>query len=567
MNLYDFERHIAKVIIARGEDYFFDRRVKSLTEEVPGHFRAVVIGNDDYKLSIKLDDNNSIIETECDCPFTDGPYCKHMVAVFIALREKKMGPSQPPLYGTGHLSSTSYLTLPDEDSLRQYLSGLPNEQLIDLIMNYVAEFPEIGDRLKACAAPPDEELQYWLNIMRRSIHQAMDHHGFIDFRHCSQAVEGALEAVERAGTALDDGEYELAVNLLTAILEEMASLVQYADDSGGEIGTVTEEVEQLLTLLADYSADETAQEFCFNKLLLSAAKTCFDGWDDWRIALLASAASLVVTKQQRTRLEDYFQSVITNRGGGDSFFGSDYTSETVSFLQYSLISRLDGTDQANDFLYRHLSFPRFRKMAILQKLDAEKYEEAELLALEGEMQDGHLPGLLKQWKNLRFEIYFRGNDLERLRHVATELVLDGYFEYYGKLKATYSPGEWSSIYPKILDEIAKQTRFPEKTYTSILIEENEWEKLLSHVTVRPHLILDYYRHLTPHFPSHVYELFEQVILHQAETASSRPYYQQIASHLRLLQKIGGKQQAQDLTMHLLAKYPRRPAFRDELSQV
>lgn len=105
------------------------------------------------------------------------------------------------------------------------------------------------------------------------------------------------------------------------------------------------------------------------------------------------------------------------------------------------------------------------------------------------------------------------------------------------------------------------------TYTSILIEENEWEKLLSHVTKQPNRILQYYRDLMPHYPNQVYELFAKVILHESVRAGSREHYQQVCSHLKLLGKIGAKQLALDLTNELLDKYPRKPAFRDELLKV
>lgn len=30
------------------------------------------------------------MEAECNCPYTGGPYCKHMVAVFLALRKEEI---------------------------------------------------------------------------------------------------------------------------------------------------------------------------------------------------------------------------------------------------------------------------------------------------------------------------------------------------------------------------------------------------------------------------------------------------------------------------------------------
>lgn len=564
MNLDDFENHLPKMIVARGREYFFEHRVKSLEEKCPNEYAATVIGNDDYTVELTVNDDGSIVEVACDCPYTGGDHCKHMTAVFFALHERRYQHTSAASRPISKLAQNELSLSSSEQQLRQYLASLESENLIELLLTFAEEYPGIGDRLKARAVAPHEEKEHWLRLMRRSIQEAMDHHGFITFRNCRYAIEGAEQVVERARAALDDGEYELAVELLSAVLEEMANLVEFADDSGGEVGIVVDEVESLMSELADTVPAGKVSEACFTKILSSAQNACFDGWANWRLPLLEVAVGLVTTTQQRMQIERYLQKLMGTSADETSSFSSNYDAESFCSLYHKLITECDGPEKAAEFLYQHLHFPRFRKMAIADVLQEQKYKEAELLALEGESKDCQLPGLVRQWKELRFEIYQQGKNIEQLRHVGTELVLAGDFKFYGKVKNTYDSSEWSRVYPDILDALANRSYYSDATYTSILIEEKEWDKLLSYVTKQPNRIIQYYQHLLPQFSSQVYELFAKVIIKESERSSSRAHYQQVCSHLKLMKEIGDHQKALDLAGELLSKYPRRPAFREEL---
>ena len=47
-------------------------------------YEVEVEGTDIYLVEVKLDSNNNIVGTSCDCPYDMGEYCKHQVAVFYA---------------------------------------------------------------------------------------------------------------------------------------------------------------------------------------------------------------------------------------------------------------------------------------------------------------------------------------------------------------------------------------------------------------------------------------------------------------------------------------------------
>jgi hypothetical protein len=154
-----------------------------------------------------------------------------------------------------------------------------------------------------------------------------------------------------------------------------------------------------------------------------------------------------------------------------------------------------------------------------------------------------------------------------MRKVSRELALSGEFTYYQKLKTMYDSAEWAQIYPGILMEFAKQPGYMHNIYTSAIIEEQEWEKLLKYVQKNPQRILDFYRPLLAEYREQVYELFTDMILREAAHSTKRSNYKNICSYLRLLVKIGGNSIAADLVKQLMFEYMRRPAFREELQKV
>lgn len=86
MNLSDFSRYIDPAVVHRGKEYAFEGRVISLKSIADEKYTAVVRGYEDYEVYVRLDNENNIMESECDCPYDFGPVCKHQVAVFLELK-------------------------------------------------------------------------------------------------------------------------------------------------------------------------------------------------------------------------------------------------------------------------------------------------------------------------------------------------------------------------------------------------------------------------------------------------------------------------------------------------
>jgi hypothetical protein len=573
-NLDDFEQRVNRTILRRGQEYYKDRRV-DLAVFRDGVYSASVAGSDDYSVVVKLNAENDIVEAECDCPYTDGPHCKHIVAVLYAIRdrlravsitERPQNAKVVQLFPTAK-QAENVTSAMNKEELSRILSKQSKGQLIELLTLLADSSEAVRDYLQAEYISGSKEKDKWVGLMQRHIEKAMDKDGFISYRDC-HALEGACKVLERVQRAFAEGDYELGGDLALCVLHEMVELLDYADDSNGDIGDVMYEAHGLLAGIGDYLLSGSVRERCFQMALAEADDSVYDGWIEWRMNLLHVCVDLAATPDNRRSLEQCLNRIMAKikkqQGERADSWGRDYDAEEVALVRYKVIIKFDGPKKATDFLHENISFSRFRKLAIQLAISTEEYELAENLTFEGEKQDKALPGLVQQWKEARFEVYQRAGQLKKMRTLGLELALAGDFDYYIRLKELYDSVEWIGIYPGIIESIAKHTGYVRDIYSKILIEEKEWRKLLEYVQDNPVWIIEFYRHLLKDYRVEVYKVFMRLISDEARVAANRKDYQKVCSHLRLLAKVGGEKEASELIETFMQIYKRRPAFQEEL---
>lgn len=561
MNLRNFTKYINKTIVGRGQEYYMEGRIARIEECGDHRYVASVDGRDRYTVTVELDGQEDIAEITCDCPYTGGDYCKHMAAVLFALTERDRHSTVDDFPADRRKAPAQAVVKKSvREQLAQKLAAQPKERLLALLLALADEDKTIAAQLQAEVAEEADERKKWIQLMQHTIKKAMDRHGFIDYRQCQYAVAGAYKVLGRAQQAVDDRKYGLAVDLVLCVMHEMVEMLQFADDSDGDVGMVMDEAYGLMATAAP-DMPEAAKTVCFPQILAAAADRCYDGWSDWRINLLEICAVLTVTAQQRAQLERYLPAIAD---------GGKYEAEAIALLRYGLIQQFDGAAQAVNFLHEYRHFSRLRELMIQAAMTEKDWARAEALALEGEAQDSDLPGLVRKWKKYRFEVYQKDGRRGKLLEVGRELAITGDFDAYLAFKRLYPKQEWAAIYPGLVEEFARQPGVNagySYNYTAIVNEEQDWPRLWEYVQKNPWRIQEFYRQLLPDYGEQVFALFDRLIRHDAARSSKRSHYRNVCSQLRLLAKIGGKKGAGKLVDELLAKYPRRPAFREELLMV
>lgn len=561
MHLTDVTSEIDPVILDRGREYLLSGCVRSLEKVGEQIYRAQVEGSELYEVVVELDKSGTIQSLECDCPYDYGPVCKHQAAVLLMIRNG--APFQPTAKSWNMPSNTSR-------SLKDLLKDQSKERLIDLILSMATDSEVMEQRIQLYVSDgdSDEQLAECRNLIQSYVTAYSDNHGFVNYRSVSRAVEGAEVVAEKAIEAADAGDWMLAARMNFCILEEMLDLLQAADDSDGTIGSVIEESLLRVQQIASNAHQMPEQQMgaLFGILLEESGDSRLDGWSDWQLVLLRCASQMAVTADMRGEWEQHVARITSIQSGGT--WNRDYFAEDVAMMRYEFICHHEGDSEAKEFLQRHLHFPDFRKLAIQTALEQGRYDDAMRLAEEGEAADHArgFPELLKQWKEFRYEACRRGGRLELQREIGKELAQEGDYSYYKRIKDSYPSEEWSDVYQDILLSLERTERYGE-VYTRILVEEQETERLLTYVKQRPARIEDFHRHLMGNFRSEVIGLFQIHIESTAAHSSARAHYQNVCRIIRMLQQAGEREEALQITRLLLDKYPRKPAFREELMQL
>ena len=89
ISLTKFESQIDEIIVARGLSCWQDGNVIELEQTLNDEYEAMVSGNEDYDVNIKVE-NDNVQDFSCSCTYDKGPVCKHVVAVLFAIQSGKL---------------------------------------------------------------------------------------------------------------------------------------------------------------------------------------------------------------------------------------------------------------------------------------------------------------------------------------------------------------------------------------------------------------------------------------------------------------------------------------------
>ena len=172
---------------------------------------------------------------------------------------------------------------------------------------------------------------------------------------------------------------------------------------------------------------------------------------------------------------------------------------------------------------------------------------------------------MNEWKHFRYAVYEQLKDVHAQKSLAMEFVLNGDCEYFKKLKALYADDEWPNVLQNILEQAKDNNR--NDIYAKIVIHENLKLRLLEYCKKNIHTIVAHYMHLLPDYQNDISMIFVKYITECAEHADNRRRYHEIGKLIKLHKKACGNAEAYALRDELTAKYPRRPAFLDELNKI
>jgi len=539
MNLINFEDRIDTVILERGYDYYLNNYVLSLEIISENKYKAIVEGTELYRVMVELDNQDEIVHTICDCPYVYGEFCKHLVAVFYALKKEQKTGKQVEAVSSKKVNINSF---------KKLLMAQDKDKLIGMLLQIVEENEVLKKQIMfdLNQDADDDLVSNAIILMRSCIENSSDRFGFIHYDSTWDAIGGAEQALDKALQVSENGQPALAVKLTLSVMREMIDLIERADDSGGCIGQIIDDAVNLLNeILAQETIDDNEKETIFDMLISEVDYKAYADWPDWQLDLLKCCSDLVGKETLRIKLEQKLNTLLAENT--EENWSGKYYEEKVKLIKYYLIKQYVGNKQAMQFMFDNLHHAGFREMAIKQALKKQDYESVIKLTAEGEKQDATLPGLVRQWREYRYQAYQMSNKIEKQRELAVDFVLDGNILYYESLKESYSQKEWPAVYPQIIALLEERGTNRQGIYTSILVAEGEKQKLLEYVESNPAQVVAFYRELLPQFENEVFRLFVRHIEEMAVNTSDRRGYKQVCQVIRRLKKIGGRDQAASLS--------------------
>ncbi|MBO0995184.1 SWIM zinc finger family protein [Bacillus sp. SD088] len=547
MNLHNFEKSINQVIIDRGYDYYLNGHVTETSFNGVDEYHFLVEGSEDYNVIVTLGSNDDILFSQCDCPFDFGPICKHQVAAYFELIESNNANSH---------------VMTHQPKLKDVLNDLSKEELITIIEEITQDNSLITNKLilKYANGGDAQDVPQCRRVIRAIVNKYTGRQGFIPYRDTSDFAHEMGEVLDKANAT---DQISLSFDIASLVLIEAMEAFQYADDSDGMIGfLVNQAINQIeeIAISCKY-ADIELQKEIFDNIIHLSEHVVFNGWDDFKIALLNIGVVFADTEALRNRLTEIIKTNLNEKTD------DEYLTEALLNILFDLVQKYGTAEEANQFLQNHLHYPSFRKSLIEQYLQKNKFEKAIALALDGEKQDQKYAGLIQDWNKLRYKAYKELRWKEEQEKLAKELLLKGNFEYYWELKEL-TKKETKEFYQELKNEVKETSGWRMNSLYQQLIEaENDLEAILEYVKEHPRSIEKYENILSSKFPEQVIEVYAQYIEMEAEMASNRKAYRRVCYKLKDYKKVAGGKKQEELKNKLRTLYIRRPAFIDELGKI
>lgn len=209
-------------VFARGVEYNEDGQVEIISID-RSRVLARVIGSEIYRSELK--GTGKTFSGSCSCPaFSDWGFCKHLVATALAAND--LGPEAVE-QAAGRLSK-----------IRNHLRGKGIEPLIDMIMNFVENDPDLLRDLELAITVETANDDTLFTQFKKAITQATRTHSYIEYGEAGAWAENVNHLLDQIAALIAGGRAKLVLRLLDYFFARMDQALQSIDDSNGEGGAV-----------------------------------------------------------------------------------------------------------------------------------------------------------------------------------------------------------------------------------------------------------------------------------------------------------------------------------------
>ncbi|MDG0792153.1 hypothetical protein OMP38_15730 [Cohnella ginsengisoli] len=252
--------------------------------------------------------------------------------------------------------------------LNTILSSLSKDVLIQIVREVCEKDRTLKNSLllKYGKGKTDkQQVQAFKKMIASIVRKYSGRERFIPYRDVYGFAAEMMNLLENIG---DRHNRLLELELMSAMLEESMEALQYADDSGGDIGMLIRECMGKITQLADESREDSEMVRLpfFERLLALSESEIFDGWDSNRTEVLEVCVAFADLPGPRDRLKSKLEELL-EAGAGDEY--KQYDRESLLQLMHRLLL-LESEEEAERYAYAHIAYPSFRELIIDQAVES-----------------------------------------------------------------------------------------------------------------------------------------------------------------------------------------------------
>lgn len=206
------------------------------------------------------------------------------------------------------------------------------------------------------------------------------HRGYIGWSSCDNICMDMHDCLEMCTETLDRCGYMTALEASTYILVSGVKLASHADSSSGMLTDVIVCTYELIDKCTKEikKQDKQMWDQALASIIKQAKKSVFDGWTDWRYALLKCGICLCDEK----RAKKFEKALDTLLESSQEDYFPEYTKKEDLIVRYLLHRHLYGKKNTQKELYQNISIKELCIIAIRDAMEDKNYDEAEKLCLE-----------------------------------------------------------------------------------------------------------------------------------------------------------------------------------------
>lgn len=549
-------------------DYVRKGLVVDLEETDDGTWQASVNGNDLYSVKLTLS-GEDILDSVCSCPDDLTRYCKHIIAVYLAVTS----PSQSEKIESVGKPKPIKANKPSSPKRRvdEYVAGLSVDETSELLAILRRDIKNIDTYIAQNILPPTGDAA---DEVRKSLKRSLGparRSGYFDY-HASQEW---LNALDEAFNQVDRLTYSNALEALRVcgvIYEVAVSHAGTIDDSNGEFSEAMEPAIERYYEIAAEVTDAGVLSAMLSHLLGLAKNFAGDGWfSAW--SWLKNVAVVVGSRDEVASVTKILDNCLKaeQQGRTDSLsrqsFADTFAASLDAEIRYSLIAKFGDESALSAFVDEYSQHHAIRELYADHQIGQKKYRAArDLCELSIEL-DKDLRGVVIAWVQRLQIIAKQTQDTSLYKRTARTLFESkGDLGQLALLKRLSSREEWVEEYNRLVAD--QEEHGSRHLLRELYIFENKMNLLIDSLADGSiNEVESYHENLKKSFPLELAELYLGGVRTELQNTTGRGTYQQCARALRRAKKLGKGREVAEIVGEMIKKHPNRRAMVEELHEV